>query len=110
MPQLMPTRQQSEKAIDAASNADAVNQAVADGTTKIQNDYKPGQSLDDQKAAAKANLDKVAEDTKAKINGDATLTSAEKAAQSAAVDADKAAGEKAIDAASNADAVKPSSS
>ncbi|CAI2667867.1 hypothetical protein AKUH4B406M_14430 [Apilactobacillus kunkeei] len=67
------------------------NQAVADGTSKIQNDYKPGQSLDDQKAAAKANLDKVAEDTKAKINGDATLTSAEKAAQSAAVDADKAA-------------------
>ncbi|CAI2667832.1 hypothetical protein AKUH4B406M_14420 [Apilactobacillus kunkeei] len=86
------------------------NQAVSDGTSKIQNDYKPGQSLDDQKSAAKANLDKVAEDTKAKINGDATLTSAEKAAQSAAVDADKAAGEKAIDAASNADAVKPSSS
>ncbi|MCL8496802.1 DUF1542 domain-containing protein, partial [Apilactobacillus sp. F1] len=65
----------------------------------------PGQSLGDQKAAAKANLDKVAEDTKAKINGDATLTSAEKAAQRAAVDADKAASEKAIDAASNADAV-----
>ncbi|MCL8496800.1 DUF1542 domain-containing protein, partial [Apilactobacillus sp. F1] len=69
------------------------------------NDYKPGQSLGDQKAAAKANLDKVAEDTKAKINGDATLTSAEKEAQRAAVDAYKAASEKAIDAASNADAV-----
>ncbi|KOY78964.1 DUF1542 domain-containing protein, partial [Apilactobacillus kunkeei] len=50
-----------EKSIDAASNADAINQAVADGTTKIQNDYKPGKSLDDQKDAAKANLDKVAE-------------------------------------------------
>ncbi|MCL8496804.1 DUF1542 domain-containing protein, partial [Apilactobacillus sp. F1] len=61
--------------------------------------------IDDQKAAAKANLDKVAEDTKAKINGDATLTSAEKAEQSAAVDADKLAGEKAIDAATNADGI-----
>ncbi|MBX8456286.1 DUF1542 domain-containing protein, partial [Apilactobacillus kunkeei] len=94
-----------EKAIDAASNADAVNQAVADGTTKIQNDYKPGQPLDDQKAAAKANLDAEATKVKNDIANDATLTSAEKAAQSAAVDADKAAGEKAIDAASNADAV-----
>ncbi|MCL8496798.1 DUF1542 domain-containing protein, partial [Apilactobacillus sp. F1] len=68
-------------------------------------DYKPGQSLGNQKAAAKANLDKIAEDTKAKINGDATLTTAEKAAQSAAVDADKATGEKAIDAATNADGI-----
>ncbi|KOY72817.1 putative extracellular matrix binding protein Epf, partial [Apilactobacillus kunkeei] len=49
-----------EKAIDGASNADGINQAVADGTSKIQNDYKPGKSLDDQKSVAKANLDKVA--------------------------------------------------
>ncbi|KOY78963.1 putative extracellular matrix binding protein, partial [Apilactobacillus kunkeei] len=50
-------------------------------------------------------MDKVAEDTKAKINGDATLTTAEKAAQSASVDADKDEGEKAIDAATNADGI-----
>ncbi|MCL8496805.1 hypothetical protein M9195_10110, partial [Apilactobacillus sp. F1] len=76
---------------DAATNADGINAAYDAGKAKIDGDHVSG-SLDDQKAAAKANLDKVAEDTKAKINSDATLTSAEKAEQSAAVDADKAAG------------------
>ncbi|MCL8496163.1 DUF1542 domain-containing protein, partial [Apilactobacillus sp. F1] len=91
--------------IDSSTNSTDVSNAYNQGINDINGQHKPGKSIDDQKAAAKANLDKVAEDTKAKINGDATLTSAEKAEQSAAVDADKAAGEKAIDAASNADAV-----
>ncbi|MCL8496797.1 hypothetical protein M9195_10030, partial [Apilactobacillus sp. F1] len=70
-----------EKAIDAATNADGINQAVSDGTTKIQNDYKPGQSLDNQKAAVKADLEAEATKVKGEIDADNTLTSAEKAQQ-----------------------------
>ncbi|WP_155451905.1 DUF5776 domain-containing protein, partial [Apilactobacillus kunkeei] len=95
----------SEKAIDAASNADAVNQAVADGTTKIQNDYKPGQSLDDQMTAAKANLDSEATKVKDAIAHDDTLTSAEKAAQSATVDAEKNFDQAKIDNGNSADEI-----
>ncbi|KPN84107.1 hypothetical protein RZ78_03880 [Apilactobacillus kunkeei] len=95
----------AEQAIDNAPDADSINQAISNGNTKIASDYVPGKPVDDQKSAAKADLDAKAAKVKNDIANDATLTQSEKDTQMAKVDADKAASEQAIDNATNADSI-----
>ncbi|KPN83323.1 hypothetical protein RZ76_13940 [Apilactobacillus kunkeei] len=95
----------AEQVIDNAPDADSINQAISNGNAKIATDYVPGKSVDDQKNAAKSDLDAKAAKVKNDIANDATLTQAEKDAQMAQVDADKTAGEQAIDNAPDADSI-----
>ncbi|KIM18782.1 hypothetical protein HW41_03165 [Apilactobacillus kunkeei] len=95
----------AEQAIDNAPDADGINQYISNGNTKIASDYVPGKPVDDQKSAAKSDLDAKAAKVKNDIANDATLTQSEKDAQMAKVDADKADGEQAIDNATDADSI-----
>ncbi|APS41199.1 FmtB protein [Weissella jogaejeotgali] len=93
-------------AIDAATNADDINQAVADGEISIANAHQAGRSTDDQKDSAKAELQAVANQTKLDIENDVTLTTAEKNQQKANVDKAVSVANAAIDVATNADEIK----
>ncbi|ALJ31099.1 hypothetical protein AKUA1202_01280 [Apilactobacillus kunkeei] len=95
-----------EKAIDSAENADDINKLISDTSDKINGDHVPGQSVNDQKTAKKAELDAEANKIKSAIDADNTLTQAQKDAQKANVDADVADGKKAIDNASDAESIK----
>ena len=95
----------AEDTIDAATNADGVNQAFSDGKTNIDNAHQPGASIDDQKAAQKKSLADEAAKVKQAIQDDPTLTTAEKQQQSDNVDKALKDGEAAIDAAKNADEI-----
>ncbi len=97
--------QAAKDAIDAADNADAIIKARDNGIIEIDADYEPGVPLENQKAAAIAELRRKAAETNALIEGDSTLTNAEKAAQKAAVadELNKAIG--AVNAATGADDV-----
>ena len=95
-------------AIDAATNADAINQAVADGQIAIMKAHQAGLSTDDQKDSAKAELQAVANQTKLDIENDVTLTTAEKDQQKANVDKAVSVANAAIDAATNADDINQS--
>ncbi len=92
-----------EKAIDDAKDADSINQALVNSNKQIGADHVPGNSLNDQKDAAKKQLDAEADKTKATIDADKTLTSAEKAQQKANVDAKNKAAQDNVDAQTNAD-------
>ncbi|WP_414827247.1 DUF1542 domain-containing protein [Apilactobacillus kunkeei] len=105
MAQVDADKSAAEQAIDNAPDADSINQAISNGNTKIASDYVPGKPVDDQKSAAKADLDAKAAKVKNDIANDATLTQSEKDAQMAKVDADKSASEQAIDNATNADSI-----
>ncbi|QVI36752.1 DUF1542 domain-containing protein [Lacticaseibacillus casei] len=94
-----------EAAIDAAKNADEINQAFDTGKVNIDNAHQPGTNLDDQKAAQKKSLADEAAKVKQEIQDDPTLTTAEKNQQTANVDQALKDGEAAIDAAKNADEV-----
>ncbi|QVI31816.1 DUF1542 domain-containing protein [Lacticaseibacillus zeae] len=94
-----------EAAIDAAKNADEINQAFDTGKVNIDNAHQPGTSLDDQKAAQKKSLADEAAKVKKEIQDDPTLTTAEKNQQTANVDQALKDGEASIDAAKNADEV-----
>ena len=94
-----------EAAIDAATNADDINQAFETGKVNIDNAHQPGTNLDDQKAAQKKSLADEAAKVKQEIQDDPTLTTAEKNQQTANVDQALKDGEAAIDAAKNADEV-----
>ncbi|KOY79729.1 DUF1542 domain-containing protein [Apilactobacillus kunkeei] len=93
----------AETAIDNAKDADAVNQAISDGNQKITSDYKPGKSIDEQKADAKASIQAEATKIKSKIDADPTLTSDEKAAQKNKVDSVSSAEQAKIDGLTNVD-------
>ncbi|CAI2556010.1 hypothetical protein AKUH3B110M_01250 [Apilactobacillus kunkeei] len=95
----------AEKSIDAASDADNINQALSDAHPKLDADYIPGASLSDQKNDAKAKLDETAAKVKNAIANDATLTQTEKNNQINKVDSDVAAGKQAIDNAKNSDSI-----
>ncbi|MCK8628349.1 DUF1542 domain-containing protein [Apilactobacillus kunkeei] len=95
----------AEKSIDAASDADNINQALSDARPKLDADYIPGASLSDQKNDAKAKLDETAAKVKNAIANDATLTQTEKNNQLDKVDSDVAAGKQAIDNAKNSDSI-----
>ncbi|MDG3062079.1 MULTISPECIES: DUF1542 domain-containing protein [Lacticaseibacillus] len=90
-------------AIDAAKNADEINQAFDTGKANIDNAHQPGASIDDQKAAQKKSLIDEATKVKQEIQDDPTLTTAEKQQQSENVDQALKDGEAAIDAATNPD-------
>ena len=91
--------------IDDATDAQGVKDAQRAGIKAIDKDHVSGTSLDDQKQAAKAKIDKEAKDTKSLINSDPTLTDTEKTAQKAKVDADAVAAKDAIDKATTAQGV-----
>ncbi|TMT02342.1 DUF1542 domain-containing protein [Apilactobacillus kunkeei] len=92
-----------EKAIDDAKDADSINQALVNSNKQIGADHVPGNSLNDQKDAAKKQLDAESDKTKATIDADKTLTSAEKAQQKANVDAKNKVAQDNVDAQTNAD-------
>ena len=73
-------------AIDAAKNADGINEAFDSGKSNIDNAHQPGASIDDQKAAQKKSLVDEAAKVKKDIQDDPTLTTAEKQQQSENVD------------------------
>ncbi|MBC6388528.1 DUF1542 domain-containing protein [Lactobacillus kunkeei] len=89
--------------IDAATNADEINNAIKDGNTKIDDQHKQGTSVKDQQAAAKKQLDAEADKIKQDIDNDPTLSKSAKDAQKAKIDNDVQAGKDAIDKQSNAD-------
>ncbi|BAN75610.1 cell surface protein [Lacticaseibacillus casei DSM 20011 = JCM 1134 = ATCC 393] len=95
----------AKDAIDAAKDADSINQAFSDGKTNIEKAHQPGQTLDDQKNNQKKALDDKAIKIKQAIQGDPTLTTAEKNQQIAEVDKAVKDGKDAIDAGTNADEI-----
>ncbi|MCT6837694.1 MAG: DUF1542 domain-containing protein, partial [Bifidobacteriales bacterium] len=99
----------AEQAIDNASDADGINQALKDGNTKTSGDHKPGNSTNDQKAAAKKKLDAEAEKIKNAIDNDVTLNSTEKAQQKQNVDSQNQAAKDKVDASTNADDINSAS-
>ncbi|MCL8496796.1 hypothetical protein M9195_10020, partial [Apilactobacillus sp. F1] len=91
--------------IDATTNSDDVKAAYDQGVKDIDGQHKPGKSLDDQKAAAKANLDAEAVKVKKAIENDKTLTKADKARQVKNVNRVKAEEQAKIDRENNADGI-----
>ncbi|WLV77730.1 DUF1542 domain-containing protein [Lacticaseibacillus parahuelsenbergensis] len=92
-------------AIDAAKDADSINQEFSDGKTNIDNAYQPGRTLDEQKKDQKKALDEEGEKVKQAIQDDPTLTTAEKNQQIAEVDKAVKDGDAAIDAGTNTDEI-----
>ncbi|MDE3316520.1 LPXTG cell wall anchor domain-containing protein [Lacticaseibacillus zeae] len=92
-------------AIDAAVDADAINQVTDSGRKKITFAHQPGTPLADQKAAQKKMLVNVADKTKQSLQNDPTLTATQKQQQLTNLDAALATGEANIDAASSADTI-----
>ncbi|HGN5327486.1 TPA: DUF1542 domain-containing protein, partial [Streptococcus pyogenes] len=73
-------------AVDKATTAEGINQELGKGITAINKAYRPGEGVEAHKEAAKANLEKVAKETKALISGDRYLSETEKAVQKQAVE------------------------
>ncbi|OAC54426.1 DUF1542 domain-containing protein [Streptococcus pyogenes] len=73
-------------AVAKATTAEGINQELGKGITAINKAYRPGEGVKARKEAAKANLEKVAKETKALISGDRYLSETEKAVQKQAVE------------------------
>ncbi|HER5578544.1 TPA: DUF1542 domain-containing protein [Streptococcus pyogenes] len=73
-------------AVDKVTTAEGINQELGKGITAINKAYRPGEGVKARKEAAKANLEKVAKETKALISGDRYLSETEKAVQKQAVE------------------------
>ncbi|MCT4387654.1 DUF1542 domain-containing protein, partial [Leuconostoc pseudomesenteroides] len=94
-----------QAAVNAATDADGVNQSVANGKTAIDAAHRPGTSVDDQKTAAKKKIDEEADRIKRQIDSDANLSLEEKNAQKAAVDRQAENAKSKIDSANTADEI-----
>ncbi|MFB1291432.1 DUF1542 domain-containing protein [Streptococcus pyogenes] len=93
-------------AVDKATTAEGINQELGKGITAINKAYRPGEGVKARKEAAKANLEKVAKETKALISGDRYLSETEKAAQKQAVEQALAKALGQVEAAKTVEAVK----
>ncbi|VGW74749.1 DUF1542 domain-containing protein [Streptococcus pyogenes] len=93
-------------AVDKATTAEGINQELGKGITAINKAYRPGEGVKARKKAAKANLEKVAKETKALISGDRYLSETEKAAQKQAVEQALAKALGQVEAAKTVEAVK----
>ncbi|HEP1421046.1 TPA: DUF1542 domain-containing protein [Streptococcus pyogenes] len=93
-------------AVDKATTAEGINQELGKGITAINKAYRPGEGVKARKEAAKANLEKVAKETKALILGDRYLSETEKAAQKQAVEQALAKALGQVEAAKTVEAVK----
>ncbi|HEQ4464938.1 TPA: DUF1542 domain-containing protein [Streptococcus pyogenes] len=93
-------------AVDKAITAEGINQELGKGITAINKAYRPGEGVKARKEAAKANLEKVAKETKALISGDRYLSETEKAAQKQAVEQALAKALGQVEAAKTVEAVK----
>ncbi|WP_148666478.1 beta strand repeat-containing protein [Fructobacillus ficulneus] len=93
----------AQKNVDNATNADGVSLAVTNGNQKMNADHPTTQTLDQQKAAAKAALQQTATDTKNAINADPTLTQKTQQAYDALVDSDLSTAQGNVDNAKDAD-------
>ncbi|PZL71413.1 hypothetical protein CI088_13210, partial [Enterococcus plantarum] len=98
--------EKAKNAIENSTTVNAIQSAGETGKTVVKDQYKPGTSLDDQKAAKKAEIDAIANDTKTAIDNDPTLTAKEKATQKAAVDSETEKAKNAIDNSTTADAIQ----
>ncbi|MBS9336149.1 DUF1542 domain-containing protein [Fructobacillus sp. M1-21] len=99
---------QADQNIDNATNADGVNSSRDAGFAKVDSDYKPGDSIQNQKTKAKAAVDAAAAAAKNAINNDVTLTTDQKATQLAQVETDRTNADNSIDAGTNADGINSS--
>ncbi|VHD37569.1 extracellular matrix binding protein [Streptococcus pyogenes] len=93
-------------AVDKATTAEGINQELGKGITAINKAYRPGEGVKAHKEAAKANLEKVAKETKALISGDRYLSETEKAVQKQAVEQALAKALGQVEAAKTVEAVK----
>ncbi|WP_164972314.1 DUF1542 domain-containing protein [Streptococcus pyogenes] len=93
-------------AVAKATTAEGINQELGKGITAINKAYRPGEGVKARKEAAKANLEKVAKETKALISGDRYLSETEKAAQKQAVEQALAKALGQVEAAKTVEAVK----
>ncbi|HGK7812714.1 TPA: DUF1542 domain-containing protein, partial [Streptococcus pyogenes] len=93
-------------AVDKATTAEGINQELGKGITAINKAYRPGEGVEARKEAAKANLEKVAKETKALISGDRYLSETEKAVQKQAVEQALAKALGQVEAAKTVEAVK----
>ncbi|VHN11649.1 LPXTG-motif cell wall anchor domain-containing protein [Streptococcus pyogenes] len=93
-------------AVDKATTAEGINQELGKGITAINKAYRPGEAVKARKGAAKANLEKVAKETKALISGDRYLSETEKAVQKQAVEQALAKALGQVEAAKTVEAVK----
>ncbi|VHM09870.1 extracellular matrix binding protein [Streptococcus pyogenes] len=93
-------------AVDKATTAEGINQELGKGITAINKAYRPGEAVEAHKEAAKANLEKVAKETKALISGDRYLSETEKAVQKQAVEQALAKALGQVEAAKTVEAVK----
>ncbi|HER9253176.1 TPA: DUF1542 domain-containing protein [Streptococcus pyogenes] len=93
-------------AVDKATTAEGINQELGKGITAINKAYRPGEGVEAHKEAAKANLEKVAKETKALISGDRYLSETEKAVQKQAVKQALAKALGQVEAAKTVEAVK----
>ncbi|VHM46743.1 LPXTG cell wall anchor domain-containing protein [Streptococcus pyogenes] len=93
-------------AVDKATTAEGINQELGKGITAINKAYRPGEAVKARKEAAKANLEKVAKETKALISGDRYLSETEKAVQKQAVEQALAKALGQVEAAKTVEAVK----
>ncbi|HGI7686790.1 TPA: DUF1542 domain-containing protein [Streptococcus pyogenes] len=93
-------------AVDKATTAEGINQELGKGITAINKAYRLGEGVKARKEAAKANLEKVAKETKALISGDRYLSETEKAVQKQAVEQALAKALGQVEAAKTVEAVK----
>ncbi|HGG0507632.1 TPA: DUF1542 domain-containing protein [Streptococcus pyogenes] len=93
-------------AVDKATTAEGINQELGKGITAINKAYRPGEGVKARKEAAKANLEKVAKETKALISGDRYLSETEKVVQKQAVEQALAKALGQVEAAKTVEAVK----
>ncbi|HES1296477.1 TPA: DUF1542 domain-containing protein [Streptococcus pyogenes] len=93
-------------AVDKATTAEGINQELGKGITAINKAYRPGEGVEAHKEAAKANLEKVAKETKGLISGDRYLSETEKAVQKQAVEQALAKALGQVEAAKTVEAVK----
>ncbi|HHY2358327.1 DUF1542 domain-containing protein [Streptococcus pyogenes] len=93
-------------AVDKATTAEGINQELGKGITAINKAYRPGEGVKARKEAAKANIEKVAKETKALISGDRYLSETEKAVQKQAVEQALAKALGQVEAAKTVEAVK----
>ncbi len=108
--QVTSDKESADQAIDAATDADIINNAESTGIAKIDADHKPGTSTDGQKTTQKGNVDAEAKKVSAAIKADTTLTTDEKNAQLAAVENDRKTADDNIDQADDADAINAATS
>ncbi|CAK1242845.1 Chromosome segregation ATPase Smc (Smc) [Fructobacillus tropaeoli] len=92
-------------AVNAATNADGINNAVSTWTPTLKGDYQAGQALADQQKNANSNLATLAGQVQNKIQADTGLTSADQQSQSNQVTNDLSKAQAAVNSATNADGV-----